>query len=70
VCCAGPIIAFLAAIGLGTAVGAALYGTIAVVVGAVIGVVVVMRRRRRTKACATIPPTSAPVELTATRTRQ
>jgi hypothetical protein len=70
VCCAGPIVAFLAAIGLGTAAGAVLYGTIAVVMGAAVAVVVVIRRRRRAKACATIPPASAPVELTATRARQ
>lgn len=71
VCCAGPIVGFLAAIGLGTAAGAMLYGTIAVVIGAAVAVVVV-RRRRRAKVCATIPSTSAsaPVELTATRTRQ
>ena len=69
VCCAGPIVAFLAAIGLGTLVGAMLYGTIAVVIGAAVAVVVVRRRRRRTKACATIPPAWEPVELTATPTR-
>jgi mercuric ion transport protein len=47
VCCAGPILGFLAAVGLGTAVGAVLYGTIAVVIGAAVAVVAVMRRRRR-----------------------
>ena len=35
VCCAGPILGVLAAIGLGTAAGFALFGTVAVVVGAV-----------------------------------
>jgi hypothetical protein len=70
VCCAGPIFGFLAAIGLGTAVGAVMYGTIAGLIGAAVAVVVVMRRRRRAEACATIPPASARVELTATRTRQ
>ena len=70
VCCAGPILAFLAAIGLGTAVGAALYGTIAVLVGAVVAAVVMVRRRRRATECAAIPPASAPIELTATRIRQ
>ena len=47
VCCAGPILGFLAAIGLGTAVGAVLYGTIAVVIGAAVAVVAVLRRRGR-----------------------
>jgi hypothetical protein len=70
VCCAGPILAFLAAIGLGTVVGAVLYGTITVVIGTAVAVIVVMRRRRRAQAHATIPPASAPVELTAAPARR
>ena len=35
-CCAGPILGFLAAIGLGTAVGFTMFGTIAVVIGAIV----------------------------------
>jgi hypothetical protein len=70
VCCAGPIVGFLAAIGLGTAVGAVLWGSIAVIVGALVAVFVVVRRRRRTTACAATPATESSVELTATRTRQ
>ena len=70
VCCAGPILGFLAAIGLGTAVGAVLWGAIAVVIGAAVAMWVVMRRRRRAQACAPASPTEAAVQMTATRTRQ
>ena len=70
VCCAGPILGFLAAIGLGTAIGAVLWGAIAVVIGAAVAAFVVMRRRRRAQACATASATGAAVQLTATRTRQ
>ncbi len=66
-CCAGPIVGFLAAIGLGTATGFALFGVAAVVVGALaVAVVLVRRRRRRAQACAaTVPPTEVPVTLLA-----
>ena len=68
VCCAGPILGVLAAIGLGTAAGLALFGTMAAVIGAV--PVAFVRRRRRVFACAvTATPDSAPVELTDTRYR-
>ena len=70
VCCAGPILGFLAAIGLGTAVGAVLWGAIAVVIGAAVAMFVVMRRRQRAQACATASPTEAAVHMTATRTQQ
>jgi hypothetical protein len=70
VCCAGPILAVLAAIGLGTAAGFALFGTAAVVVGAVLIAFVVVRRRRRAAACAiTQMPATVTVELTDTRSR-
>ena len=51
-CCAGPILGFLAAIGLGTAAGFALFGTAAIAMGALAIVVVVRRRRRRANSCA------------------
>jgi hypothetical protein len=57
VCCAGPILGFLAAIGLGTAIGAAVYGSIAVVIGVAVAVFVMMRRRRRADTCASTLPT-------------
>ena len=51
-CCAGPILGFLAAIGLGTAAGFALFGTAAIAMGALAIVVVVRRCRRRANSCA------------------
>ena len=60
VCCAGPILGLLAAIGLGTAVGFALFGSAALVIGAIAVVVVLRRRRRQADACATA---SAPVAV-------
>lgn len=64
VCCAGPILAVLAAIGLGTAAGLALFGIFAVLVGAAVTVFVIMRRRRRTLACALAEsPVAVPVEF-------
>jgi hypothetical protein len=60
-CCAGPILGFLAAIGLGTVLGVAAFGAIGLVVAAVATLAITQRRRRRTKAC----PTTAeqPVNL-------
>lgn len=70
VCCAGPILGVLAAIGLGTAAGFALFGAFAIVVGGAVLAVVLMRRRRRVAACAVATtPGSVPVELTEMRSR-
>jgi len=44
-CCAGPILSVLTAIGLGTAVGVALWGLGALVVGLLVLAVLVRRRR-------------------------
>lgn len=70
VCCAGLILGVLAALGIGTAAGFALFGTIALVIGAAGTALVLVRRRRSAEACA---PTEAigavPVELTDTRAR-
>ncbi len=64
VCCAGPILGVLAAIGLGTAAGFALFGTIAMLIGAAVVVFVVVRRRRRTASCeSTDAVGSVPVEI-------
>lgn len=52
VCCAGPILAVLAAIGVSTGVGYALFGVVALVVGVAVAALVVMRRRRRSAVCA------------------
>ena len=50
-CCAGPILGFLAAIGLGTA-GFVLFGTAALVIGTIAIVLLLRGRRRRAKSCA------------------
>lgn len=50
-CCAGPIIAFLAAIGIGTIAFIALFGTIGFALAGVGVVGVVRHRRRRSVAC-------------------
>ena len=55
VCCAGPILGVLAAIGVSTGVGYAFFGLAAVIVGVAVAVLVVLRRRRRA--------VSTPVEL-------
>jgi hypothetical protein len=69
-CCVGPILGVLAAIGLGTAVGFALFGTIAILIGAAIAALVVIRRRRRAHACSTTGSSRpVPVELTNTGAR-
>jgi hypothetical protein len=60
VCCAGPILGVLAAIGLGTAVGFALFGTIAILIGAAAIAFVLIRRRRRAAVCT---PTQSPAEM-------
>jgi len=64
VCCAGPILGFLVAIGLGTALGVAIWGVGALIVGAVAAVFVVVRRRRRAAACVSEGDGVALVELT------
>jgi hypothetical protein len=70
VCCAGPILAVLAAIGLGTAAGFALFGIFAILVGAAVTAFVLVRRRWRAAACSpTEAPGPVPVELTDTRAR-
>lgn len=71
VCCAGPILGVLAAIGVTTAVGFAALGLVALLVGALAVALVVVRRRRRVAACDAqpLPLTSVPIELGETRSR-
>lgn len=59
-CCAGPILGFVAAIGLGTAAGFALFGSTALVIGALVVVILMRRRRRRASSCAN---TAVPVAV-------
>ena len=68
VCCAGPILAVLTAIGLGTAAGFALFGTIAILIGATVMAFFVIRRRRRVQACSS-NESSVPVSVGLTTTR-
>ena len=70
VCCAGPILGVLAAIGLGTAAGCALFGTIAIVIGAAVIAFLLVRRRRRAATCMPADASApVPVELTEMRIR-
>jgi hypothetical protein len=63
--CAGPILGVLGAVGLGTASGFALFGTIAVLVGAGILAAVMAGRRRRAQACSSSESSvPVPVEMT------
>ena len=59
-CCAGPILGFIAAIGLGTAAGFALFGTAAIAIGAMAMVIALRRQGRRLDACAA---TTGPVAV-------
>ena len=61
VCCAGPILGFVAAIGLGTALGVAVFGTIGLFIAA-IGIILLVRRRRRPTSVFN-PAGEQPVEL-------
>ena len=50
VCCAGPILGFLAAIGLGTVLGVAVFGAAGLAI-ALLAVFPIVRRRRQAAAC-------------------
>ena len=61
-CCAAPLAAVFTAIGLGTVAGFALFGVLALAIGAVVAVGVGLRQRRRnTSMC---EATSDPVAVT------
>ena len=66
--CAGPIIAFLGAIGLGTVLGVFLFGGVGLGVAG-LAVLWWFRRRKRQQTCAPSPVPSMPVTIAATRTR-
>lgn len=65
-CCAGPILALLGAIGLGTVLGVLLFGAAGLTVAA-IGAVILIPRRRRRQACE-ISDAPVPVEMPKVRT--
>lgn len=81
-CCAGPILAALSAIGIGSVAGTVLFGAGAIVVGAILAIALVARRRIRRRAeprqadhaCAPdstccAPSSEVPVAITAGRNR-
>ncbi len=67
-CCAGPILGFLGAIGLGTFTGVLLFGVAGLLIAAVGAAIVMSRRRRRAITCMTAPEIGA-VEMPIIRTR-
>lgn len=58
-CCAGPIIAFIAATGLLTITGVAVFGTVGLLI-AIPGMALIGRRRRHPQSCA---PLDEPVTV-------
>ena len=64
-CCAGPIIGVLAAVGLGTAVGAALWGVGAVLVGLLVMAVLVRHRHATAAGCGAPPNAGGDVDTVA-----
>jgi len=69
VCCAGPILGFMAALGVGAIAGTLLFGVAALVVTAVVGILFLVRRRRRQTVCES-PPLEQPVTVSSARIRQ
>jgi hypothetical protein len=65
-CCAGPILGFLAGLGLTAAVGAVLFGVVGLVVVLVVAGVLWRRRQRR---CGPTPSQSESVAVEAPRLR-
>ena len=55
VCGAGPILGFLAALGIGAVAGAFVFGLVGLLSVAAIGAFLVLRRRRQQSFCATPP---------------
>lgn len=63
VCCAGPILGILAAIGLTTAVGVTVFGLAGLAIAA-LAIPVIIRRRRRSAAATCTPAATEPVSVT------
>jgi hypothetical protein len=66
VCCAGPIFAVVAAIGLSTVVGVAIFGVAGLLV-ALFGVTVLLQRRRRRCGDPAVPVPIPPPNVRARR---
>lgn len=66
-CCAGPILGFLAAVGVTAALGAVLFGVVGV--AAVVVAALVWRRRRRVRPCQPVAAPAEPVAMAAPRLR-
>ena len=60
VCCAGPILAFLGAVGLATVAGVAIFGLVGVLIALLAAPVIIRRRRRRCTAPTGPVPVGAP----------
>ena len=56
-CCAGPVLGFLAATGIASVLGAAVFGIVGLVGVLAVALVLHLRRGRRRPACATPTPT-------------
>ena len=67
-CCAGPIIGFLGAVGLGTVLGVFMFGAAGLAVAGVGGLWWLSRRRRQ-QICAPDATTPVPVAAPTVRTR-
>jgi hypothetical protein len=67
VCCAGPVLGFLAATGVASALGAVIFGLAGLIVVLAIAAVVGYRRRRRRTRCA--PADAEPVAIAAPELR-
>jgi len=61
-CCAGPILGFLAATGIASALGAVVFGVVGLIVVLAIAAGLLLLRRHRAARCT---PTSGPVTLDA-----
>ena len=62
VCCAGPVLGFLAATGVASVLGAVAFGVVGLVVVAAVAALLWQRRRRRARTCGTA---SGPVQIDA-----
>ena len=66
-CCAGPIIAFVTALGLGTILGTVMFGIVGLLVGMAAIALVLLRRRRRQIRSAMPTDVAVPVDAPTVR---